>query len=48
VQEFTLSQWRQMLRRAGLRLLRAYSGYDGRRYRPGSTGRLIVVAQKGG
>jgi SAM-dependent methyltransferase len=45
-QEFSLPQWRGMLRRAGLRFLRAYSGYDGRRYRPGSTGRLIVVAEK--
>ena len=45
-QEFSLPQWRRMLRRAGLRLLRAYSGYDGRRYRAGSTGRLIVVAEK--
>lgn len=45
-QEFSLSQWRRMLRRVGLRFLRAYSGYDGRRYRAGSTGRLIVVAEK--
>jgi SAM-dependent methyltransferase len=45
-QEFSLLQWRRMLRRAGLRLLRAYSGYDGRGYRSGSTGRLIVVAEK--
>jgi len=45
-QEFSLPQWRRMLRRAGLRLLRAYSGYDGRPYRAGSTGRLIVVAEK--
>ena len=45
-QEFSLPQWRRMLRRAGLRLLRAYSGYDGRRHRPASTGRLIVVAER--
>jgi hypothetical protein len=46
LQEFSLSQWRRMLRRVGLRFLRAYSGYDGRRHRDGSTGRLIVVAEK--
>ena len=46
VQEFSLAQWRRMLHRVGLRLLRSYSGYDGRRYRAGSTGRLIVVAEK--
>jgi len=46
LQEFSLRQWRRMLRRAGLRLLAAYSGYDGRRYRPGSSGRLIVLAEK--
>ena len=45
-QEFSLPQWRRMLRRVGLRLLRVYSGYDGRRYRAGSTGRLILVAEK--
>ncbi len=45
-QEFTLAQWRRMLRRAGLRLRRAYSGYDGRPYRAGATGRLIVVAER--
>jgi SAM-dependent methyltransferase len=45
-QEFSLPQWRRMLRRVGLRLLRAYSGYDGRPYRAGSTGRLILVAEK--
>ena len=45
-QEFTLPQWRRMLRRVGLRFLRAYSGYDGRPYRAGSTGRLILMAQK--
>ena len=45
-QEFSLPEWRRMLRRAGLRLLRAYSAYDGRRYQAGSTGRLIVVAEK--
>ena len=46
VQEFSLSQWRRMLRDVGLRFLRAYSGYDGRPYRAGSTGRLILVAEK--
>ena len=45
-QEFSLPQWRRMLRRVGLRFLRAYSGYDGRPYRAGSTGRLILVAEK--
>ena len=45
-QEFTLAEWRRMLRRAGLRLRRAYSGYDGRPYRAGATGRLIVVAER--
>jgi len=46
LQEFSLPEWRRMLRRAGLRFLRAYAGYDGRRYRPSSTGRLIVVAER--
>jgi SAM-dependent methyltransferase len=46
IQEFSLPQWRRMLRRVGLRFLRAYSGYDGRPYRAGSTGRLILVAEK--
>ena len=46
LQEYSLPQWRRMLRRVGLRLQRAYSGYDGRPYRPASTGRLIVVAEK--
>jgi SAM-dependent methyltransferase len=46
LQEFSLTRWRRMLRRAGLRLLGAYAGYDGRRYRPGATGRLIVVAER--
>ena len=45
-QEFSLPQWRRMLRTVGLRFLRAYSDYDGRRYRAGSTGRLILVAEK--
>ena len=45
-QEFSLPQWRRMFRRVGLRFLRAYSGYDGRPYRAGSTGRLILVAEK--
>jgi hypothetical protein len=35
-----------MLHRVGLTFLRAYSGYDGRPYRAGSTGRLIVMAEK--
>lgn len=46
LQEFSLPEWRRMLRGAGLRFLRAYSGYDGRPYRAGSTGRLILVAEK--
>ncbi len=46
LQEYSLPQWRRMLRHVGLRLQRAYSGYDGRPYRPASTGRLIVVAEK--
>lgn len=46
LQEYSLPQWRRMLRRVGLRLQRAYSGYDARPYRAGSTGRLIVVAEK--
>jgi SAM-dependent methyltransferase len=45
-QEFSLPQWRRMLHRVGLTFLRAYSGYDGRPYRAGSTGRLIVMAEK--
>lgn len=46
LQEFTLPQWRRMLREAGLRFLRAYSGYDGRPYRGTSTRRLIVLAER--
>jgi SAM-dependent methyltransferase len=46
IQEFSLTRWRRMLRRARLRLLDAYAGYDGRRYRPGATGRLIIVAER--
>ena len=45
-QQFSLAQWRRMLRMAGLRFRQAYSGYDGRRYRAGATGRLIVVAER--
>jgi SAM-dependent methyltransferase len=45
-QEFSLPQWRRMFRRVGLRFLKAYSGYDGRPYRPVSKRRLIVVAEK--
>ena len=46
VQEFSLAEWRLMLGRAGLRLVRAYAGYDGRPYRPASSERLIVLAEK--
>ena len=46
IQEFSLTRWRRMLRRAQLRLLDTYAGYDGRRYRPGATGRLIIVAER--
>ena len=46
VQEFSLAEWRLMLGRAGLRLVRAYAGYDGRSYRPASSERLIVLAEK--
>lgn len=45
-QQFSLAQWRRMLGMAGLRFRHAYSGYDGRRYRAGATGRLIVVAER--
>jgi SAM-dependent methyltransferase len=45
-QQFSLPQWRRMLRDVGLRFLRAYSGYDGRPYCAGSTGRLILMAEK--
>jgi hypothetical protein len=45
-QELTLGQWRRALRGAGLSLERAYGGYDGRPYRRGATGRLIVVARR--
>jgi SAM-dependent methyltransferase len=46
VQEFSLAEWRRMLDGAGLRLIRAYAGYDGRGYRPASSERLIVLAEK--
>ena len=46
VQEFSLVEWRRMLEQAGLRLIRAYAGYDGRAYRPASSERLIAVAEK--
>src|SRR5215471_389476 len=46
VQEFSLAEWRRMLGRAGLRLIRAYAGYDGRAYRAASSERLIVLAEK--
>jgi SAM-dependent methyltransferase len=46
LQEFSLPEWRRMLRGVGLRFIRAYGGYDGRPYRPASTGRLIVVGER--
>jgi SAM-dependent methyltransferase len=46
LQEFSLPHWRRLFRRAGLRLLRAYSGYDGRPYRTVSSRRLIVVGER--
>jgi len=46
LQEFSLPQWRRLFRTAGLRLLAAYSGYDGRPYRAVSTRRLIVVGER--
>jgi SAM-dependent methyltransferase len=46
LQEFSLADWRRMLRGAGLRFVRAYGAYSGRSYRPGATGRLIVVAER--
>src|SRR5262249_42864069 len=46
VQEFSLAEWRRMVREAGLRLSRAYARYDGRPHRPASSERLIVVAEK--
>jgi SAM-dependent methyltransferase len=46
LQEFSLAAWRRMLGGAGLRFLRAYGGYNGCAYRPGATGRLIVVAER--
>lgn len=45
-QEFTLPQWRRMFRKVGLRFVKAYSGYDGRAYRPISKRRLIVVGAR--
>ena len=45
-QEFTLPQWRRMFRKVGLRFVKAYSGYDGRAYRPVATRRLIVVGAR--
>ena len=45
-QEFTLPQWRRMFRKVGLRFVKAYSGYDGRVYRPVSKRRLIVVGAR--
>jgi len=46
VQEFSLAEWRRMLGRVGLRLIRAYAGYNGRAFRPASSERLIVLAEK--
>jgi len=46
LQEFSLSEWRRMLRDAGLRFVHAYGAYNGRAYRPGATGRLIVMAER--
>src|SRR5262245_841074 len=46
VQEFSLTEWRRMLGRVGLRLIRAYAGYDGGAYRAASSERLIVLAEK--
>lgn len=45
-QEYSLPQWRRMFRTVGLRFVNAYSGYDGRRYRPVSKRRLIVVGAR--
>lgn len=45
-QEYSLPQWRRMFREVGLRFVKAYSGYDGRPYRPISTRRLIVVGAR--
>jgi SAM-dependent methyltransferase len=45
-QEYTLPQWRRMFRKVGLRFVKAYSGYDGRPYRPVSKRRLIVVGAR--
>lgn len=46
LQEFSVPGWRRMLRAVGLRFLQAYGGYDGRPYRPATTGRLIVVGER--
>lgn len=43
---YTLKQWRRMFRRVGLRLTAVYSGYDGRRFRPGAGPRLILVGER--
>lgn len=45
-QEYSLPQWRRMFREVGLRFVKAYSGYDGRAYRPVSKRRLIVVGTR--
>lgn len=45
-QEYSLPQWRRLFRRVGLTFVKAYSGYDGRAYRPLSKPRLIVVGAR--
>ena len=43
---YTLPQWKRMLRRAGLRFLRAYGGYDLSPHKPGTTKRLIILGER--
>jgi len=45
-QEYSLPQWRRLFREVGLRFVKAYSGYDGRSYRPVSKRRLIVLGAR--
>ena len=45
-QEYSLPQWRRLFRQVGLRFVKAYSGYDGRTYKPVSKRRLIVVGAR--
>lgn len=45
VRLWTLAQWRQRLRDAGLRLVRAYANYQGRPYRRMSS-RLLILAER--